>query len=157
MLLTDRLMLSAISPAEALRIVSCTPGPDDHWHPEYPLDDELDPLRTLAASAAPDPVFTLYVIRTRNDGLAVGGIGFFGAPDKAGTVELGYGLVEAVRGRGLATEALGAATQLALSSGARRVTATAALDNGASQRVLTKAGFWESARSQESVSYDFKR
>ncbi len=51
MLATHRLTLGRLLPAEALRIVRRTPGPDELWHPEYPLEDDLDPLRALATSA----------------------------------------------------------------------------------------------------------
>ena len=100
-IVTDRLNLHALTPTEAHRIVERAPDAEDRWHAEYPLEDELDPLRSLAASSEPDTVFTLYAIRTRPDSTAVGGIGFFGPPDENGAVELGFGLVEAVRGQGL--------------------------------------------------------
>jgi RimJ/RimL family protein N-acetyltransferase len=146
-IVTERLTLRPLSPAEARRIVERAPEADDRWHAEYPFEDELDPLRALADASAPDPFFTLYAIRTSDDGVAIGGIGFFGPPDEDGSVELGYGLVEAVRGRGFATEALAALTRHALSNGARRVRADTAVDNLPSQRVLAKAGFSEVSRS----------
>lgn len=128
---------------------------EDRWHAEYPLDDELDPLRSLAASSEPDAVFTLYAIRTRSDNTSVGGIGFFGPPDHDGSVEIGYGLVEAARGKGLATEALIGAVRQALVSGARRVRADTDLHNLASQHVLEKAGFKEISRSEKSIFYTY--
>lgn len=146
-IVTERLTLHPLTAAEALRIVERAPGADDRWHADYPLEDEREPLQALAGASAPDPFFTLYVIRTSDDGVAIGGIGFFGTPDEGGSVELGYGLVEAVRGRGFATEALTALTQHALSNGARRIRADTAFDNLASQHVLAKAGFSEVSRS----------
>src|SRR4051812_17515003 len=94
--------LHVIDPEEAARIVAGAQLPDDRWHPDYPLVDELDVLRPLADEPHPDPVFGLMMIRETRDGLAVGGIGFFGPPDADGAVEVGYGLVPAARGRGLA-------------------------------------------------------
>ena len=44
-LTTERLVLHPITPAEAVRIVARQPDEHDHWHPEYPLIDELDVLR----------------------------------------------------------------------------------------------------------------
>jgi RimJ/RimL family protein N-acetyltransferase len=140
---TERLRLESIDPATAARIVAGTPGPDDRWHPEYPVADELDPLAALASTADPDPVFTLYRVVERASGLAVGGLGFFGPPDEAGAVELGYGLVAAVRGRGYATEALRAAVALAHEHGVRLLRADTEPANTASVRVLEKAGFRE--------------
>lgn len=63
----------------------------------------------------------------------VGGIGFFGPPAEDGSVELGDGLVEAVRGRGFATETLTALTR----------------------RALSKAGFSEVSRSGGLIFYAF--
>jgi RimJ/RimL family protein N-acetyltransferase len=144
---TARLLLERISPALAGRIVAGAPiAGDAPWHPEYPWADELVPLRTLARVDAPDPVFTLYQVRTRADGLAVGGIGFFGPPDADGRVELGYGLVPSARGRGFATEALRAFVALAGGHGARTIAADTELGNVASRRVLRAAGFAEVRR-----------
>lgn len=56
---TARLVLHPIRPRDAARIVARAPGWDDRWHPDYPFEDELDPLRSLAGATAPDPVFTL--------------------------------------------------------------------------------------------------
>ena len=135
--------LHVIAPAEAARIVAGTPLPDDHWHPEYPLADELDVLRPLADDVAPDPVFGLMMIRDARDGLAVGGIGFFGPPDADGAVEVGYGLVPAARGRGLASAALLRAIAIATAHGVRVVRADTDPANLPSSRVLERAGFRE--------------
>lgn len=129
-----------------------TPTPEDRWHADYPLVDELVPLRSLAETTNPHPVFTLYAIRT-DDGTAVGGVGFFGPPDAHGSVEVGYGLIEAFRGHGFATEALEAAVRLAVLNGAQEVRADTDLDNVASQRVLVKAGFSEVSRSDTQIFY----
>lgn len=140
-----RVALHVISPAEARRIVDQRPLPDDRWHPEYPLADELDVLRPLADEAAAHPVFALMMIRTVDDGFAVGGIGFFGPPDADGSVEVGYGLVPAARGRGIASAALSEILRVAVTEGVRRVTAETDPDNLASSRVLERAGFLELA------------
>ena len=151
---TERLVLHPIAPAEAARIVARTPDAGDRWHPEYPFEDELAPLRSLAASAAPDPVFTMYQVREASTALAVGGIGFHGPPDADGAVELGYGLVPSARGHGYATEALTGALGIAAAHGARLVRADTDPANTASQNVLTKAGFTEVRRTEQLVFYE---
>ena len=135
--------LHVIVPAEAQRIVDGAPLPDDRWHREYPLADELDVLRPLAIDPAPDPVFGLMMIRDASDGLAVGGIGFFGPPDADGAVEVGYGLVPAARGRGIAGAALTQAIAIAAAHGVRVVRADTDPANLPSSRVLERAGFRE--------------
>lgn len=139
--------LHLIDPAEAARIVAGTPLPDDRWHPEYPLADELDVLRPLAHDPKPDPVFGLMMIRDARDGLAVGGIGFFGPPDGDGAVEVGYGLVPSARGRGLAAAALAHAVDIAFDHGVRVVRADTDPANLPSSRVLERAGFHELGES----------
>ena len=134
--------LHVITAAEAARIVAGTPLPDDRWHPQYPLADELDVLRPLADDPAPDPVFGLMMIRDEA-GIAVGGIGFFGPPDSDGAVEVGYGLVPAARGRGLAAAALAQAIAIAAAHGVRVVRADTDPANLPSSRVLERAGFRE--------------
>ena len=146
-------MLDVISPELARRIVARDEQPGDDWHPEYPFADELDPLRSLAAASSTDPVFTMYLIRRRSDGSAVGGIGFFGPPDDTGTVEFGYGLVPSARGAGLATESVELALQQAADNGARAVVADTDVANVASQRVLEKNGFVEVRRGAALVFY----
>jgi len=152
---TERLVLHAIDRDAAARIVAGEPSVADLWHPDYPFADELDPLRVLASAdpASVHPVFTLYQVLRRSDGLAVGGIGFFGAPDSDGVAEIGYGLVEAARGSGLATEALRAASVVAFAHGARAIIADTHPENRASQRVLEKAGFTETHRDAQAVHY----
>lgn len=149
---TARLRLETISPLLAERIVAGRRTTQDLWHPEYPLVDELDPLRSLAANSMPDPVFTMYMIRQACDGLAIGGFGF-GPPDDSGCVEIGYGLVAAARGIGLATEAVRAALRVAAEHGATVVTADTENGNRASQRVLLKAGFVEVRRDQQATFF----
>jgi RimJ/RimL family protein N-acetyltransferase len=151
---TPRLVLHPILPPEAARIVSGAPGLHDRWHLEYPFEDELDPLRSLAAETDPDPVFTLYQVREAGSDLAVGGIGFFGPPDEEGAVEVGYGLVAAARGRGFATEAVRAVVRLAADHGAALLRADTAPGNVASQRVLVKSGLIEVRRTDRLVFYE---
>lgn len=150
---TARLRLESISPQRAADIVAGRRTAQDRWHPDYPLDDELDPLRSLAADPTPDPVFTMYVIRQTRDGLAIGGFGFFGPPDDSGCVEIGYGLVPAARGSGLATEAVQAALQVAAEHGATAVAADTDNGNRASQGVLLKAGFVEIRRDEQATFF----
>jgi RimJ/RimL family protein N-acetyltransferase len=142
-----RLTLEPISAELARRIVARDERAGDAWHPEYPFEDELDPLRSLAASGRDASAFGLYLLRRTADGLAVGGFGFFGPPeDDTGTVEFGYGLIASARGAGLATEAVIAGLAFAATRGARRAVADTEVANVASQNVLTKAGLHEVRR-----------
>lgn len=75
-------------------------------------------------------------------GVAVGGAGFKGAPEKDGSVEIGYGIDALYRCRGYAAEAVEGMCRWAFAQpGVLRVEAETAPDNMASQRVLRKNGF----------------
>lgn len=151
-IIAKRITLERITPPHARRIIDRDERPGDAWHPEYPFADELGPLRALAQSTEPDSRFTMYLIRRNHDGVAIGGVGFFGAPNADGCVEFGYGLVSAARGSGLATEAV-RALDFAAANGALRARADTTVANGASQRVFEKAGLMETRRGDSSVYY----
>jgi RimJ/RimL family protein N-acetyltransferase len=156
---TDRLRLVPYTTAHARRLLHGDPH-DDTWAPGYPTDDELDVARMYLSLIRPhgDPTpFGPYVIRLDRDERAVGGFGFFGPPDDDGFVEFGYGLVEAARGSGLATEAVVAALSTAAAHGALGARADTTPGNLASQRVLEKAGLVEVRRDAASVAYETTR
>lgn len=74
----------------------------------------------------------------------IGDIGFHGPPDETGTVEIGYGIVEQYRGRGLVGESAVAICGLAWSRPeVDRIIAQTDEDNAASAGVLRHAGFRE--------------
>ena len=75
------------------------------------------------------------------NGACAGDLSFKGPPEN-GAVEIGYGVLEAYRGRGIATEAVRAAVAWALAQpGVTAVEAETEPGNAASQRVLAKCGF----------------
>lgn len=84
----------------------------------------------------------------------IGGIGFKGAPDTEGTVEIGYGIQEGFRGRGYATEAVEGVVKWALAQkGVNRITAQTEPNNAASQTVLLKNGFIRDGYGDEGFLY----
>lgn len=124
------------------------------WADDYPSEGDaviLDLLHRAGADAWPgaNQAWGHRQIVERDSGLAVGGIGFAGPPDR-GEVEVGYGIVPSRQGRGYATEAVRAMAAMAWEHPA--VTAVlAGTDPGnvASHRVLEKAGFRRMARAGE--------
>ena len=141
---TDRLRLPLFTADDvaAMRAGERRPG----WHPQFPREDDVD-ASSLWRDGDPWSSRSVTV-----EDVAVGSIGFFGPPQPAadGTpeVEIGYGLVEAARGAGYATEAVAAMVAAAEAEGAR-VRASVAPDNRASLRVLAKCGFTELRGSNE--------
>lgn len=133
-IVTDRLRLILITPADAADMRAGRR--QDRWHPDYPRRDDID-AATLVRDDAEGwgPRHVVFGPQ------AVGSIGCFGVPQE-GEAEVGFGLVEEVRGHGLATEALRAMADHADAAGVR-LRASAAPDNAASLRVLARCGFTE--------------
>ena len=136
---TDRLRLILVTPDDAAAMLAGRRDP--RWHDDYPRRDDVDAATLVAADNPGGPR------RGVHDGLAVGSIGLFGPPDD-GEVEVGYGLVEPLRRRGLATEALrgllGETDLLGI-----RVRASVRPDNAPSIRLLATCGFTELRGSDE--------
>ena len=132
-LATDRLRLILVTLADAADMRDGRH--QDRWHRDYPRQDDRDAATMIHEPSSWGPRHLVH------DGLAVGSIGFFGPPED-GEVEVGYGLVEDVRGRGLATEALRCVLAETDRVGVR-VRARTEPTNRASVRVLAKAGFTE--------------
>jgi RimJ/RimL family protein N-acetyltransferase len=77
----------------------------------------------------------------------VGCGGYFGPPTD-GTAEIGYAVCRPWRGRGIASEVVGALIERALSSGVDRLIAHTRPDNAASRTVLLRNGFLEDLSDQ---------
>ncbi|GAA4317985.1 GNAT family N-acetyltransferase [Flaviaesturariibacter amylovorans] len=116
-------------------------------HPRS-LDDALADALThtilpgVAAAGEAHLFSTLWTIVHAASASMVGDLCFKGAPDAAGTVEIGYGTYAAHQGKGYMTEAVAAITQWALRQpGVTSVTAETEKANSASHRTLEKNGF----------------
>jgi RimJ/RimL family protein N-acetyltransferase len=145
---TEHLLLHPITPAEAQRIASQTPGPEDTWADGFPREDDLEGLGMLlraggdASEVTDPPPFGSMLITERASRNAIGSIGFYGPPDEEGQVTIGYGLVEQYRGRGLGTEALEALIAYCRTRPeVRTILADTEVENRVSRRVLEKSGF----------------
>ncbi|WUT00700.1 GNAT family N-acetyltransferase [Streptomyces sp. NBC_00708] len=140
---TPRLLLHAMTVADAEHVATGAPAAGVRWAPGYPSPGDRGAaarfLATHAERGDPTP-FGSYEIRLRTDGVVIGGIGFHGVPDERGGVTVGYGLVESVRGQGYASEALRALLRFAREQGVARVLGDADAGNLASQHVMTAAG-----------------
>jgi RimJ/RimL family protein N-acetyltransferase len=140
----DRLTLQGATPAAAADLAAGGDGGFE-WLGGAPFEGtrEAATMVTKAYEAGVHrPEWGLFALVRRADGLAVGAMGFHGAPDEQGTAEIGYDLVEAARGRGYATEALRALSAWALArDDVRSLFATVEPDNTPSQAVVSRAGF----------------
>ncbi|GAA2431091.1 GNAT family N-acetyltransferase [Streptomyces macrosporus] len=144
-LTTPRLTLREVRPDEIGPLLRGRPTADARWAEGYPSEGTLGGLVLVSRMLLVDayrPGFGLYQIVVRDGGETVGDICFHSAPDENGSVEIGYGLVEAYRGRGIATEATRALTAWALDRpDVTEVRAETDPGHLPSQRVLLKSGF----------------
>jgi RimJ/RimL family protein N-acetyltransferase len=153
---TSRLQLHAIDVAEAERIVARSAGPADTWAEDFPFEGDVGAVRGFLRATATDGEqrpFGYYRITRLADGLAIGGLGFKGQPDR-GRVEIGYGLAPSARGSGYASEAVTALLAVAAGDGVSTVIADTTLDNIASQRTLIRAGFHRVSTDAELHHYE---
>ena len=105
-------------------------------------DDHVLGLRAAQLRADPGELPWLYraaVLRTTGE--VVARAGFHAPPDTAGTVEIGYRVLDQHRRQGFATEIVSAMLTWARASGAARCLGSTGPGNLASQAVLTRLGF----------------
>lgn len=127
------------------------------WAIDFPTDGDLRQAHILAnnpeRAVSSDNAWGPYTLVEKLTGLCIGGIGFKGLPDSAGSVEIGYGICGSRQGQGFMTEAAARLCELARAKGALGVTAETAAANIASQRVLEKCGFARLSTEHESIRW----
>lgn len=151
--------LRRIGVATARALVRGTLERPGDWHPEFPADGTLTAARMLLdtyAALGLDPgrspwwFFGVVV-----DGVVVGDAGFHGPPAADGPqeVEVGYQVVAAARGHGVATRACALLLRHAWRHGAALVRAEVepGPDAAASRAVLRANGFRPTARGDHVV------
>ncbi|NNN37657.1 GNAT family N-acetyltransferase [Streptomyces sp. S3(2020)] len=156
---TDRLTLEGVSPAAAADLAAGGSGGFD-WVVGGPYQGTREAagmvLKAYEAGVH-RPEFGLFVLVRREDDLAIGGMGFHGAPDEEGRVEIGYDLVEGVRGHGYATEALRELSRWALArDDVHTLFATIDRANIPSQGVVSRAGFTKASEDTEILAYELR-
>jgi RimJ/RimL family protein N-acetyltransferase len=157
---TYRLTLEGITPSSARDLVLGGDGGFD-WIADGPYAGSREAAGFLLKAyeeGVHRPEFGVFVLVRREDGRAIGGMGFHGVPDEEGRVEVGYDLVEAARGNGYATEALRALADWAFArDDVRALFATVDRDNLPSQAVVTRAGFRRVSEEAEAFAYELGR
>ena len=103
--------------------------------------------------------YTDWTISLKKENIAIGGLGFKGAPDEKAEVEIGYGIEEPYRRQGYCLEAVNAVLEWAFSNEkVYFVMAETAPDNVASQELLKKVGFSETGTvGEEGPRYEKER
>lgn len=148
---TLRLQLIPYSPEHLLALIDgyerfeeCFGLPAAEGLRDFIVSDEISPawLAELRTSTAADPWVHGFAVVHRETRSVIGSVGFKGAPDEEGMVEIAYGIVPAFQGRGYATEAAEAAMAFAFDNDRVRLVRAHTLPTpNASTRVLAKCGF----------------
>ncbi|MEU4087446.1 GNAT family N-acetyltransferase [Streptomyces aureus] len=154
---TERLTLQGVTPAAAADLRAGGTGGFE-WIEGGPFHGTRDAAGSVVnayAKGVHRPEWGMFVLVRREDGLAVGAIGFHGVPDDEGRAEVGYDLAENARGRGYATEALRALAEAALArDDVKLLFAAIEQENAPSQRVIARAGFTRAGEEVERVAHE---
>lgn len=133
----------------------------ENWPPETLADALPLFLELLEAAEEGTPWYTWYALQRpvgAGEEILVGSIGFKGAPDATGTVEVGYSVLPQFQGRGYASEMAGALVEWALDQpGVRRVIAETEPGNTGSIGVLRNTGFSPTGAATEPGHIRFER
>ncbi|HWI52087.1 MAG TPA: GNAT family N-acetyltransferase [Symbiobacteriaceae bacterium] len=128
---------------------------------EWPGPDLRDFLPTYARILAEDPegaCWGVWVMIEKASRTVIGDIGFKGAPDEHGRVEIGYGVLPAWRRQGFAVEAASGLVRWALADpDVRAIDAECLADNAPSARVLEKIGMRCLGRQGEMLKWKLTR
>ena len=120
----------------------------------------IAPEKTRRVFAARLMAEHVFVIRFLNEDTPLGDIGLQISPENREEADIGYTVVPAAQGKGIASEALRAVCDYAFNqTGVKAINAYVLADNGGSVRVLEKAGFvrtqvLEKAYEIDGVRYD---
>lgn len=139
---TPRLALVPLGRATAAELVAGRDG-GLVTHRGWPHADTLDAIAGGLTSGDCDALPWLVLLADDTIGAGViGDLGWKGTPGPDGRVEIGYGLAGPYRGKGYATEAVGAFVDwLAECPDIQQVDAEVRADNLASRRLLERLGF----------------
>ncbi|WP_345009278.1 GNAT family N-acetyltransferase [Streptomyces shaanxiensis] len=153
----DRLTLQGVTPASAADLRTGGDGGFE-WVEGGPFDGTREAAGMMVKAyeeGVHRPEWGLFVLVRREDGRAIGGMGFHGAPDEQGHAEVGYDLAEAARGHGYATEALRALSEHALArDDVQLLVAAIETDNLPSQGVATRAGYVRATVEEERTAHE---
>ncbi|GHC76526.1 GNAT family N-acetyltransferase [Streptomyces violaceochromogenes] len=156
---TERLTLEGVTPAAAADLSTVGDGGFE-WIEGGPVDGTrvgAGLVYKQYEDGIHRPEWGMYVLVRREDGRALGAMGFHGVPDETGRVEIGYDLVGGARGHGYATEALRTLSSWALKRDeVRTVVANVERGNLPSQNVLARAGFTQVAEDPGHLAYELR-
>lgn len=125
---------------EDCRAIAAGDREGQDWADDYPTAADVLRARLRLEAGEPANAFGWLQVVDIHALQAIGGAGFNGAPAD-GVLECGYSICDSYQGQGAGTEVVEQLIQRARNAGAVTLIARTEISNGASQRVLSKAGF----------------
>ena len=130
--------------AAIARLLDVKPPPS--WPPQHNDRDTREWIRNALRQHPDEPGYSSWYLIA--EGELVGTLGYTGPPDKAGSVEIGYSVVDERHRQGYASAGVAVLVARAFADPRVNVVAAHTLVGGfASQGVLLKAGFVPAGRS----------
>ncbi|MCM1989034.1 GNAT family N-acetyltransferase [Oceanirhabdus seepicola] len=127
-------------------------------HEQWPTADTKDILPIINKSLGKNKIpsgFEFWIIVKKDNMTVVGDIGFHGKPNEKGEVEIGYGLIEKERGKGIGFEALRAIMDwVSTQDSVRVIKADCLINNIPSIRILEKVGMKEINRDENLIYWE---
>ncbi len=126
----------------------------------WPGADMSEALPHFIEAMEQDPTGLVWdgIILHKADQIAIGGIGFHGPPDEAGSVEIGYNIIPAYEGQGYATEMARRVIDWAFQTpGIGVITAECRDDNIGSIRVLEKVGMHRLPPEGQTLKWELQK
>lgn len=110
--------------------------------------------KSLEKSKTPSG-FEFWMIINKDNMQVIGDIGFHGLPNELGEVEIGFGLVEKVRGQGFGFESLKAIIKwLGTIESVKAIKANCLISNKASAKILAKVGMKEITQDNDLIYWE---
>jgi RimJ/RimL family protein N-acetyltransferase len=102
--------------------------------------------------------YDVWMVIHRAEMRIIGDIGFKGPPDEEGSIEIGYGIIEAERRKGYCYEAVKSLVEWAfLQNEVNRIKADCLSDNIGSIRILQELGFEEINRDEQWIFWKLEK
>lgn len=141
-----------------LKLLPCTKETvADFSDSNYPFGPHVESYIENLANQPDILGWGVWLVIDISTGQIIGDMGFKGKPDKAGAVEIGYGIIPSKQNKGYATEGLQCLLEWAsLSRRVKEVTAECHMDNIPSVRVLCKVGMEVSCHKKDMIYWTIK-
>lgn len=143
---TPRLRMRSLADTDESAIWAYASDPEVARHLLWDTHTSREDCRAFLRQVGEGVLAPVWGLELKEGGTLIGTLGLSRVDPANFTVEVGFALGQPWWGRGLATEAVQAASTWLLDQGVRRLEARVFRENAASARVMEKAGYVEEGR-----------